>query len=251
VAVIPAAIARDAFSESGILRPIANLTLPLFTALFATGMVLAASDTAVELLNSLRAPLRRAEVERLAIDRARVDLERELGRHLHASVQSGLIAASYAIQDAVARGDLEAQEAALRAARDLLDARIDMGDGTAATESQVDLCAAVEREWATIITVHWEPAPPIEANTRDVVLLLRECLSNAVIHGHARHATIRIGTADTALLIEVEDDGVGPTGGGTGLGSAVLDDLTHGAWQLTGAPGAAGSIVRARIERSA
>lgn len=249
LAVLPASIARDAFSDSGIARPLFTIGIALFTALFATGMVLAASDTAADLLRSLRVPLERADVERLALERARVDLERELGRHLHASVQSGLVAASYAIQDAVARGDVEAQDAALRAARSLLDERIEVGDGHAGDDA-VDLRAEVARAWATIVDVRWEPdPPPAAACTRDVLRLLRECLSNAVIHGHARHAVIRIRATPETMLVEVEDDGVGPTGGDAGLGSAVLDDLTGGAWSIDAAADGVGAITRAELTR--
>lgn len=250
LAVLPAAIARDAFSDSGVVRPLLTIGIALFTALFATGMVLAASDTATQLLQSLRAPVERAEVERLALDRARADLERELGRHLHASVQSGLVAASYAIQDAVARGDVEAQDAALRAARELLDERIEVAGDDRAGDDAVDLPAAVAGEWATIIAVRWDPdPPPAAAGTRDVLRLLRECLSNAVIHGHARHADVRISATPTSVLVEVRDDGVGPTGGDAGLGSAVLDDLTGGAWTLDAGEDGVGAVARAEMPR--
>lgn len=216
----------------------------LFLAVLITSMVATAEDAARVVLEEMREPVRRAEVEARAAERARDELLREVGLHLHTSVQSGLVAASYAIQDAVERGDADALEQAISSARDALDRRL---DPSATRLRPGDAIAQVAGEWAGIVEVRWEPdPPPAGIDDRRVVEVIREGLANAVVHGHATNVTIRMAPDGADVVVEIEDDGAGPGDGAPGLGTAVLQEATTGRWQLTAAPHG-GALLRATV----
>jgi signal transduction histidine kinase len=63
---------------------------------------------------------------------------------------------------------------------------------------------------------------------------VEEGLANAIRHGDAERILVAIAVADGgALVVVVEDDGDGPTDSSPGLGTAFLDEATHGNWTLT------------------
>lgn len=204
-------------------------------------------DSGEAVLEALRRPLAQSDLERLAAERAREQLEREIGMHLHSGVQPQLVAASYAIQDAVERGDRQALEEAIASARAALDRRLE----PAARLTATDVRSTVEAKWAGLIAVRWEPdVLPRAAQTEEVADVIRECLANALVHGHADTATIAVAEDDGTIEIRVADNGRGPQGGHPGLGSAVLHQATGGNWTIAPAP-TGGSVVVARLPRSA
>jgi hypothetical protein len=250
LAMLPMAILVTAFAPliavSGV--PLGGLVpaLALFTFVTINSMVVTAEDAAQAVLEEMQAPVRRAEVEARAAERSRDDLLRDIGLHLHTAVQSGLVAASYAIQDAVERGDPDALEHAIAGARDALDRTMD------SSVTQLESGAAITQvtgEWDGIIDVAWSPnPPPAGADDRRVVEVIRECLANAVVHGHASHVTVRLRVDGPDVIVEIEDDGVGPQAGAPGLGSSVLADASGGRWAIAPGPGG-GAIVRATVAR--
>lgn len=68
-----------------------------------------------------------------------------------------------------------------------------------------------------------------EDSTFCVIEIVREAVSNAVRHGGARHASTRIGMSyDGLISVQVENDGTAcPVPQDLGLGSAMLDQITH------------------------
>ena len=215
----------------------------LFIVVVVVALVKTVEDTGAEVLETLRQPLAEIELQRLAADRAREHLKHEIGMHLHSSVQPQLVAASYAIQDAVARGDRTALEDAIAFARAALDQRL----APMSPQAPTDLVATVAEQWAGILEVSWDPTEiPAAAQTRAVADVIRECLSNAIVHGNATHATIHVSTVDGAVDVRIADDGRGPQPGEPGLGSAVLNEATAGNWGLH-AGAAGGVVVEARV----
>ena len=229
----------------------APIALAIATALLLTVLVLASSMPRVvdarseAALAAMAEPAHSAEIERLAAERAQEALLREIGSHLHGKVQTGLIAASYAIQDALAREDAAALEVAIAQARSALAQRITPGPADDdATQDPRDL---IDREWRGLLRISWEGSTENLPRDGGVVDVVRECLANAVVHGRATKASIRIEEAPDALIVEIEDDGSGPADGPPGHGAAVLDDATARRWAITRAP-SGGSLVRARID---
>ena len=143
----------------------------------------------------------------------------------------------------VARGDAAALEAAIADARAALDQRI----GPTDQRGPIDLVGTVTGQWNGILRVAWDPPdPPAEAQTPAVADVVRECLSNAIVHGLAEHAVIAIAVEANAVVVRIADNGQGPRGGEPGFGSAVLNEATGGDWSITaGADG--GAVVAARL----
>lgn len=244
VAVAPPTVAQNLLlANPASPQTMATTAVVLFIMTFLVSVALTLEDSSTAVLEALRRPLEQAELERLATERAQEQLQREIGLHLHAGVQPQMVAASYAIQDAVARGDRTALEEAIGAARAALDQRIE----PQGQRGPVDIVAAVEDQWGGILDVHWDPPRvPTEANSREVADVIRECLSNAVVHGNADSATITVVHDGDGIDLCIVDDGDGPRDGRAGLGSAVLNDATGGSWSL--APAAErGAVVRARV----
>jgi hypothetical protein len=44
---------------------------------------------------------------------------------------------------------------------------------------------------------------------------------------------VNVTATNEIVTVEVDDDGVGPTWGGDGLGSALITRMTNGNWRLT------------------
>ena len=220
------------------------LAVALFVLVLLTKMTRAVDRGSQAALQELQEPVRTAEIERLAAEQARDELLREIGAHLHSSVQPGLVAASYAIQDAVAREDPVALEQAIAMARTALARRI----APETMEPMGDPRERVDAEWRGLLRIEWELGADDLPDDPRIADAVRECLANAVVHGHASRATIRISIDDATVAIEVEDDGIGPQSGSPGMGTAVLDEATRGRWRLErGAHG--GATVHARIHR--
>jgi hypothetical protein len=219
---------------------VAAIALLAFAIVVAAGMTAAAQEVGEEALAALDAPIRQAELERAAADRARDMLLQEIGLHLHGTVQSGLVSASYAIRQALESGDEEALAAAMARARAVLDAGAAFPDGEPGDDAE-----ALARDWEGVLDVEWrlgDPDWPVAAG------VVRECLANAVVHGGAGRAVVEVASDGDDLLAVVTDDGAGPRHGPRGVGADVLDRATGGRWEIAPGPGG-GAVVTARIVR--
>jgi signal transduction histidine kinase len=232
----------------GVQAPVAASTMTtvlLVVLVVAAGMVATAEDISEEVLEQLRVPVRENEIESLAADRARDALLRDIGQHLHGTVQSGLVAASYAIRSAIERDDPDALDRALEAARRALER-----DVSPASRSDSDVgdagLVALAVEWDGLLDIDWHVhgLPPSAVGSVGEVVL--ECLANAVVHGHASRAEVRVVRGDDHIIVQVEDDGTGPMAGPVGMGSMVLSRATAGDWAITTAPHG-GAVVTARV----
>lgn len=160
-------------------------------------------------------------------------LARESARVLHGTVQTRLIACAVTIERASETHDLNAFRAALSEAHSVLAQRTladDAGETTLATE--------VERKvhlWSGLCDVSVEIDPGLAAvpgrQARDAGRVVEEGLSNAIRHGGADVINVRVIGAGTEVVIEVQDNGSGPAGGGPGLGSALLANVSS-SWVL-------------------
>lgn len=200
-------------------------------------------------LQSMRSHAEEAEFERLALEAATEQMQRELALYLHGTVQAGLVASAYSIQDAVNRGDTLALEAAIADAR-LAIAQVGNADHPGPAIGLAELAEQFDAKWRGMIAITWTlPDEP----TTDVVLqridtVVQECLANAAIHGAATEATVRIAPDVEHIILEVVDNGLGPGDGKPGLGSAVLNEATHGQWTIAAVP-TGGAQVRAVVPR--
>ena len=195
-------------------------------------------------LRELRSQAEEAEFQRLALEAATEQMQRDLARYLHGTVQAGLVASAYAIQDAAARGDEVALEHAIAEAR---AAAARVGDPAPVSRDLTAMRAAIDETWQGILAIRWTlPAGELDAAVVDRLgNVVRECLANASIHGAASEAAVSLIADGDAVIVEVGDNGRGPGDGPPGLGSAVLNEATAGNWTIAAVDG--GTRVRAVV----
>ena len=198
-------------------------------------------------LQSLRSHAEEAEFERLALEAATEQMQRELALYLHGTVQAGLVASAYTIQDAVNRGDAQALEAAIADARFAISQVGEPGQRTDATDLAT-LAQQHDAKWRGLIAITWRlPSDPIAAEAlHRIGNVIQECLANASIHGAASEATVRIVVESACVIVEITDNGSGLGDGKPGLGSAVLNEATHSRWSIASVP-TGGAQVRAVV----
>ncbi len=198
-------------------------------------------------VRALRTHAEEAELERLALEAATEQMQRELALYLHGTVQAGLVASAYSIQDAVNRGDSVALEAAISDARASI-ARVGEDAGDTTVHDLTSLRAAISERWEGAIAINWNLPleEPTSATITRIETVLQECLSNASIHGAATEAKVRIVAYDKQVIVEITDNGTGLGDGKPGLGSAVLNEATRGQWSIATVP-TGGAQVRAVV----
>ena len=90
-----------------------------------------------------------------------------------------------------------------------------------------------------------ERLPPVVEAT--AYFTVSEALTNVAKYAHASHATVRLANGGEALVVEVQDDGVGGAQAGTGSGLSGLADrvgAVDGSLSVDSPPGE-GTLVRA------
>ena len=200
-------------------------------------------------IRALRTQVEHTEIERLALEEATERMQHDLARHLHSTVQAGLVASAYAIQDAVNRGDQVALEHAIAEAR-MAVARVDADEAPPTAHDLSALRESIDATWQGMLSISWQlpSSPPSDEVVQRIGNVVQECLANASIHGAASEVTVRV-SADSPsgeVVVEVADNGIGLGEGAPGLGSAVLTEATSGNWTIAPAP-TGGAEVRARI----
>lgn len=233
-------IALGSPPERAVLAP-----LLLAGAVVAAGAVGALREAGDEIVIDLAQRVEAKEIEQLALQEANDRLRRDIAAHLHGTVQTDLISAGLALQQAAGSRDSAAMQEATAAAIAALELQYDP-HRTVAGQSAIDLIANADRRWAGILALTWEiddTEVPL-AVVPTIATLLSEALTNAVVHGGAARATIRLARVGDDVEVEVCDDGCGPQVGVPGLGSALLDDATARRWTLEPGP-AGGAVLRA------
>lgn len=173
-------------------------------------------------------------------------LARESARILHGSVQTRLVACAVAIEQASQTQDVEAFRAAMREAHAALVPPLLGMDDPRALHEQLERTVSL---WQGLCSVKLQLDPAVAdvrgELARDVCRVAEEALNNAITHGEAEKITVDVRGLDGALVIDVADDGSGPTGNTPGLGSALFDSLC-GEWSLSGDE--VGCTFRGRID---
>ena len=184
-------------------------------------------------------------IESMARDRQISAAVREMARELHGSVQTRLVSCALALDRAAEAGDSESVNAALLEARRILDPQVVPGpDAIMTIESEVARKIDVWKmlcDCSTTINVGEQSS---ECANR-VGRVVEEGITNAVRHGGATAVSIDIGLDERGICVRIVDNGLGPTLGSPGLGSAILDHATGGNWSLT--TGSSGAILTAVV----
>lgn len=187
--------------------------------------------------NSMRSAFRAEVDSRFIAARVRgqqlADIARDAARVLHGSVQSRLVACAMAIDRASESGDREGLLVALAAAREALQEPLP--ERPAIAGSIADEVARKVALWGDACDFTIDVDQDVSAAGVEPLIVGRvveEGLTNAVRHGKATAISVRVGAEGAGAVIVVADDGVGPQCIAAGLGSALLDQATGGAWSL-------------------
>jgi len=197
-------------------------SISLSIALAGLGMI------GVRQLIALNADLHatRADLADLAVAGERERLARELhdllGRTLSLiAVKAELASRLSAKGDPSAAAELgDVQRLARQAVRDVRAAIA--GDHAPSVDAELAAAEAALRTAGVKVSVDNTVASIDPAHETTIAWALREAVTNVVKHSGARTCRIALGAADGSTTLDVDDDGRGPIGGGTGTG---LDGL--------------------------
>jgi len=171
---------------------------------------------------------------------------RQWGRHLHGSVQSALTSTALLIEMQL-RSGADPSAVADQARERLSPVLLASAEPPPETTVDVDeVLGGITAVWSRVASIRVTLDSASHANlavdsaaAERVVEIVREGLSNAIRHGHAREVDIDVVTdGDGTVDVSIRDDGAWTSRAGTGLGSALLDEWCL-AWerQRTGTGG--------------
>jgi Signal transduction histidine kinase len=187
-------------------------------------------------METMRSDLDRDEVAARAQERVTAQILRDLARHLHGDVQSRLFAAASEIDKANTEGDIDAMRDALQDAKEILANALP----DEAVTKPSDLAENLEQLtalWRGLARVEYRISAPElldPGSARALAAIAEEAVANAVRHGDASEVSIEIDhdASRSGWQIVVLDNGTGPTGGDSGLGTTLFTDLTDGNWSM-------------------
>ncbi len=161
------------------------------------------------------------ELRARALQREMADAVDDLARALHGRVQTRLVVCAAELERAARAGDHDAVARALSEATSALE------QAAQPTRASLD---DVLRGWSSIIdiTLDASEVPASQLQRTDVIAVVEEGLANAFRHGGATTVTVTVGVGPDSLRVQIMDDGSGPSGDASGLGSDVLRQLSHG-----------------------
>ena len=191
-----------------------------------------------DVARTFQAGIDRELVQSIAASRQSARLARESARILHGSVQTRLIACAIAIEQAAEFSDVEAFQAALHEAGEILRAPTRSYE-----QAETTVVDEVQRKvglWAGLCSIDVAMSPEVAVMdgrlARDVGRVVEEGLSNAIRHGRAKVITVLVepteSSAADGIVVVVEDNGSGPGDGERGLGSSMLDAVSE-RWELS------------------
>lgn len=165
---------------------------------------------------------------------------RDLSLAVHGPIRAVLIAGAIELEQAAAAGISAGERTAIaeRTAERLVAARAALTEPVAVPDVMAML-DDVQRLWRGICQIETAVTPQTQARlTADpdaaaaVIAVVGEAIGNAINHAHAQRVAIGIDCEERLVVLTVANDGDAPTGAGTtGLGTALLNDLTT-SWSL-------------------
>ena len=162
-----------------------------------------------------------------------------LARELHGGVQADLTAAALRLEVWAQAPDPQTLPEVLDQVSAAIDhvQRLVADDLPGPALDPAAAMGAIVDVWSGLVDIRWSIAEPAEdrlsqdqAASAAVIEVVRECLGNAMRHGHPRHITIDVTPSRTmpenAVDVEVIDDGRGlASASAAGLGSQLMDEV--------------------------
>ena len=218
-------------------------------AVLATGFVAAAvrGERAAGATLEGAVSAREVEAHVAALELARVS--RDLAQHLHGTVQAHLLAAAFAMEQATRDGDAAAFSQVVDSARRALDADAAMASPRRGLRAELEHRVSL---WSGFLDVTLDIDPGLDElppdACADIGRIVEEAVGNAHKHGDATRAHVSVAPDPSgAVGITIRDDGSGPQAAAPGMGSAFLDFVAPGGWELAPGPTGGGAVLRVRL----
>jgi len=182
--------------------------------------------------------LRRNTVASMARSQQLADLARQASRLLHGSVQTRLHSCAMAIDSAGEADSERTRIEALLEALAILDQPMEQPPLSGSISEEVQRKVAL---WGSLceFTIEIKRDSHVDVDEthlspESIGRIVEEGISNAIRHGKATRIDIVVSTRpDGTCDVEITDNGTGPQSGKPGIGSALLHQLSAGAWSLT------------------
>lgn len=229
------ALARIAESGDPALEIVGSI-LGMTISLLAPANIASLNTAREQVLARLRASTDGARAEQIAQARQLAEITQQAARAIHGSLQTKLIAAAAAIDQAVASGREDLLVEAMHQVSMLIEqpaADLDTDEARSLEEAVAHTCDAWQGILDITVDIDASLLHDRGAAAEPVGLIVEEALANAFRHGQASRAAIRVQpstASDGSSVVEVVivDDGLGGDLADAGLGTALINRLTEG-----------------------
>lgn len=191
-------------------------------------------------------------VTAIATAQVTADVARQAAHVLHGPVQARLAACAVAMEQASRAGDIELYRQSLIEAKAALEAPL-FSDADSQHLTIAESIANAVDPWAGLVTIEFEIESDVASMADvhgDAGKVVEEAVTNAVRHGGAKEAIIRVSGNGRQVLIDVHDNGCGMPAGSPGLGSRLFDRLSAEPWTLAKSTRLSGQHLSLHLSRS-
>jgi two-component sensor histidine kinase len=222
-------------------------------AILSVNLALASQRGQAAIMETLRHSIDESEVDEIARSRELARTSRSLAQYVHGTLQSRLLAAALAIEQAERDETPGSFDAAIEQAVDALSLSNALASPSRELAPAVQETVELWSGFATFTITLDEFEPPLAPSVvEDVCLITEEGIANAMRHGRATAIDVVVFKHDEEVVrVVVTDNGIGPQGGPRGFGSALFDLSGANTWSLTRRLDGAGSLLSVRVARFA
>ena len=198
----------------------------------------------------LERQLSKEQLEAMLLKREEDRLSRELAKYLHGTIQSRLMASAMALEKAGRKGDKKALERELAQAYESL--RVPSAAYFAAPENTFKAeITKVVAKWNDLVKIKVRIDKSLEdlepAKAQEIGNAINEGISNSFRHGHASNVSLKIERVKSGIRVELIDNGDGPMGGKSGLGTEWFNAISGRSWSLNQANTKGGAVLELLI----
>jgi glucose-6-phosphate-specific signal transduction histidine kinase len=148
--------------------------------------------------------------------------KRSLANHLHGNVQNKLLLLALKLE----RGDdLKTREELIKI-RELLD--LEIGNPEDSVFNQLE---GLVSRWEGFVEIELSVTGILPENT-EIAKVASEAVNNSVRHGLAHRIWITLECKPGCIVMTVDDDGIGPRTGKSGLGTKYFNSVAGNSWTL-------------------
>jgi signal transduction histidine kinase len=224
--------------------------LPMLT--MTCGLLDTALKQRKEILDDLAKQIDKSRVRSISEDNEAIRLSNDMAKYLHGNLQSRLMASAFAIEVAGRAQDVEVLTAEIEKARQSIRTPFDQFTSYDLEPVSTELRKLLEM-WDGILVTELNLAGSDEfvspSDTRNIIHIVEECLSNSLRHGLATEATIILIATGAGFSLSVSDNGLGPRDGLPGLGSSLFNSIAGSNWSLVRGPDGIGTQLNLQITK--